>query len=184
MKKSFTLIELMVVLSVFVLLSGAMMVNFKSGGMGSSLKRDASKMALNLRKVEEMSIAAKEFSGSLSTDKCSNCYGIEFVGGRNYYTLFSDLDNDYKYDGGREFIESVYLEGKNIIESNPYYKIISSGIIHKVNNLTIVFYPPDPTVIVDKRNDSEGFIVIKNPSNNDTKMVGVNRVGLINVYGL
>jgi len=44
--------------------------------MGSSLKRDSTKMALNLRKIEEMSIAGKEFG---SPGACKNCYGIEFI---------------------------------------------------------------------------------------------------------
>jgi prepilin-type N-terminal cleavage/methylation domain-containing protein len=71
MKKSFTLVELLVVISVFVILSVLSFVNFRGGGMGSSLKRDSVKIALNLRKIEEMSIAGKEFGPS---SICNNCY--------------------------------------------------------------------------------------------------------------
>jgi prepilin-type N-terminal cleavage/methylation domain-containing protein len=185
MRKSFTLIELLVVLSVFLILSGLLVVSFRSGGMGSALRRDAAKIALNLRRVEEMSIAAKTFSDAVPSDNCSNCYGIEFVGGRNYYTVFADLDKDYRNDGGREFIENIYLEGDNRIRSNPYYKIIYWNTNFSVSNLTVVFIPPDPIVRVNRRDDSNGFIVVEDASDTSVnKLIEVNRAGLINVHDL
>lgn len=181
MKKSFTLVELLVVIAVFTILSIISILNFRGGGMGSSLKRDSAKMALNLREIEEMTIAGKEYGPS---SICNNCYGAEFTEDGNYYTLFADLNMNYEYDGGDEYIEEIYFEGKNKIKERPFY-VNSSGSTSTVPILTVVFYPPNPTVVINQEVDNiEAGIIIENTSNGNLRGIRINRAGLINDYDL
>ena len=162
MNKGFTLIELVVVIGIIVLLTALTLPNYRAGDKQLSLQRSVSKLSQDLRRAQEMAMSSREFIGAPPTFRGG--YGIYFnLSQPGQYILFADLDNENDYDTG-EAVETLVLESKIIIDS-----LSPSG------PLTIVFIPPDPTIVFSPDAAIASITVI----NEETKTVQINKAGLI-----
>ena len=109
-----------------------------------------------------MAMSAKEFEGVVPPGG----YGINFQTNLTSYILFADLNNNKVFDSG-EAIETLSLErGVKISNLSP------------ASPLTISFTPPDPTVNI---NPSNSLAIITLSNNGQTKIIKVNKAGLIYV---
>jgi len=131
MSKGFTLIELIVVISIIVLITALTLPNYRAGDKLLALQRATHKLSQDLRRAQEMAISAKEFEGEVSA------YGIYLNEDQpTKYILFADIDGDQEYSGLNEQVEEITLETN--IEIREFYPIHQSS-------LHIVFSPPDPS---------------------------------------
>jgi len=129
--EGFTLIELLVVTSIIVLMTVLVLPNYRAGDQQLELQRAASQLTQDLRRAQEMALSSKEFVG-----KTPYGYGIYFNQSQpGQYILFADLDGDQFFDSGDEVEIWQLSEKVQISELLPG------------NPLTIVFIPPDPTVV-------------------------------------
>jgi len=179
--KGFTLIEVMIVIAIIGILSAIFILNYQSFRRQLALKRSAVKLAQDIRRVQEMAMAAEE---------CLKCGGG--VPSRGYgiylrkvppskihtsYILFAnekDTDENYfYYDQGEDTtIEVISLE--------PGVKIKNINFPH----LNIVFTPPDPTVFIGKEGEDEDLAIITISLIEDddkTETIEVNKAGLVSV---
>jgi len=162
MQKAFTLIELLVVTGIIILLSALVLPNYRTGESQLALQRSANKLAQDIRRAQEMAMSAKEFEGVVPPGG----YGINFQTNLTSYILFADLNNNKVFDSG-EAIETLSLErGVKISNLSP------------TSPLTISFTPPDPTVNI---NPSNSLAIITLSNNGQTKIIKVNKAGLIYV---
>ncbi|PJA83995.1 MAG: hypothetical protein CO145_02925 [Candidatus Nealsonbacteria bacterium CG_4_9_14_3_um_filter_37_13] len=162
MQKAFTLIELLVVTGIIILLSALVLPNYRTGESQLALQRSANKLAQDIRRAQEMAMSAKEFEGVVPPGG----YGINFQTNLTSYILFADLNNNKVFDSG-EAIETLSLErGVKISNLSP------------ASPLTISFTPPDPTVNI---NPSNSLAIITLSNNGQTKIIKVNKAGLIYV---
>lgn len=160
MSKAFTLIELLVVTSIIVLTVIFIFPNYRAGQQDLNLQLSASKLAQNLRRTQGMAVSAKEFQGTVPSG-----YGIYFtIATPAQYILFADKDGENDYDGLSEIVETVALEKNTALKS-----LSPSG------PLTVIFYPPDPTVYF---NPDAAIVSITIESGNQ-KTVQINKAGLI-----
>lgn len=182
-KGGFTLIELLVVTSVIVILSGIILVNYRTGQRQFALQRSAYKLAQDIRRAQEMAMSARECSPPPSS--CPSGSGVP-AGGYGFYIKKTEV-NSYKiyadsgdspgaekYTSGEE-IETIYLEkGVYIKDFNPL-----------AANFSINFKPPDPTIKI-KKADENGSDEVKitialEADSSKTKTITVNTAGLIEV---
>jgi len=171
LSSAFTLVELIVVISVIVILSTFIFINYRSSENQFSLQRSANKLALDIRKIQEMAMSVREYRGSAP----QGGYGVYLTTAEPAsYILFADCDGEYDYDevgnycsGAPEKIgEDVTFEGDVEISS------LSSS------PLTITFTAPNPTVNINyPSGDSSATITLA--SGTRTKIVKVNDAGLI-----
>jgi len=162
MQKAFTLIELLVVTGIIILLSALVLPNYRTGESQLALQRSANKLAQDIRRAQGMAMSAKEFEGVVPPGG----YGINFQTNLTSYILFADLNNNKIFDSG-EAIETLSLErGVKISNLSP------------ASPLTISFTPPDPTVNI---NPSNSLAIITLSNNGQTKIIKVNKAGLIYV---
>lgn len=134
MNKGFTLIELMVCIAIVAILSAVVFVSFRGGEERLSLQRSIYILAQDLRRAQEMALAATEQEGGVP----QGGYGIYFSDEqKKQYVFFADKDGDGQKDSGEEF-EVIKLPKKIELAGNSLYW----------NILTIIFRPPDPTTIV------------------------------------
>jgi len=136
--------------------------NYRTGESQLALQRSANKLAQDIRRAQEMAMSAKEFEGVVPPGG----YGINFQTNLTSYILFADLNNNKVFDSG-EAIETLSLErGVKISNLSP------------ASPLTISFTPPDPTVNI---NPSNSLAIITLSNNGQTKIIKVNKAGLIYV---
>ena len=175
-QKSFTLIEVLVSMFIIILLAGIIFANYRQSGKQFALQRSASKLALDIRRAQEMAMSAKEFNGMIPPGG----YGVYFKINENWYTLFADCNNNGLYDDPSTttpcngFPETV--EG-NIVIEKPVWICEVCGL--GVDEQIILFTPPEPKVTLSPAQDSSTVIVLRNDG--QTKTVRVNKAGLIEI---
>lgn len=170
-KKGFTLIEMLVSVSIIALMAGLYLANYRDTSKNSSLALAAQKLAGDIRLAQNYSLGLKERDGVLP----ESGWGVNFVKGDNYYTIFSDLnEGSYMMEVGEEF-NRVNLPRGVTIDS------ISIGdSVDLENELDVVFLPPDPSVYINRINNTKAILSIKD-KRGETKSILVNFFGLIEV---
>jgi len=174
--KSFTLVELLVVMGIILILSGISLINYQSGEKYFALQRSAQKIAEDLNYAQNLAMNSKEFNGTIP----KGGYGVYFdLSFENYYKLYADLDNNQKYSSqGEDVLGNIKLE------TDVFIKALSSS-----SGLSINFKPPDPIVkIITKEGNELKNVAITlcikdtdcNKSSN-IKNVVISQTGLIEV---
>ena len=166
--KGFTLIELIVVISIIGLLSGILFLGKTSGERRLALQRSAYQLSQDLREVQEMAMGAKE-------TKCgTHNFGIYLKqgSGQNSYILFGDCNANCHFDDSSsdEVLREVKLE-KDVVYSLP-------------SDLHIIFVPPDPEIYInstDCLNDWGEETSVTLSLNSETKTVKINSAGRIEI---
>ncbi|MBU3925559.1 type II secretion system GspH family protein, partial [Patescibacteria group bacterium] len=86
MNKGFTLLEVLITLSIFVIVASLILANYPEFQAGISLKRTSQEIALTIREAQSYSLSVKGFQDEYKG------YGVYFEKfNSNSYILFSDL---------------------------------------------------------------------------------------------
>jgi len=185
--KGFTLIEILVVISIIVILSGIVLINYRVSTQHFALQRSAVKLASDIRRAQEMAVASEE---------CQPCgggipvggYGISIrEGDENYYVLYADADGNKHYliPGLDPNIEEIYCEEGVKIED---VQLLQPD--NDTGDITINFTPPDPETNIKGGlglfDGDEAIITLcligtdcSDPKN--TKTITVNKAGRIDI---
>jgi len=173
--KAFTIIELLVTISVIMILTGIVLVSYQTGQKQLTLQRATSKLAQDIRRVQGMAMSAKE---------CQPCggvpaggYGIYLHQGDDFYILYADGGNEQRDGNGisGDFdIETIYIEeGVYIVNLTPA-------------TASINFKPPDPTIRLVNHGgppdpDNVIITIALKADTSKLKTIKVNKSGLIEV---
>ncbi|MFC1663736.1 hypothetical protein ACFL0A_01275 [Patescibacteria group bacterium] len=164
-EKSFTIIELLVVMGLVVLLTSIILPDYRTGERQFALQESTHKLAQDLRKAQEQSMSMHQFN--CSSGKLKG-YGIRFEQDRESYSFRARCENGEILDIEEE---NIFLgEGVKIKE----LKIDENSI----NSINIFFYPPDPEIDFGGTNNAVIILCLKNDFNN-TKTISINKAGLI-----
>ena len=186
MKKGFTLVETLVVISIIILLTTIALPSYKSGQRQLALSRSANKMAHEIRGAQEMAMSARKHEGSVPPGG----YGVYFEkytddGSVNYdIYLYADSDGDETYDSGEE-VRAIYNESLEIyLESEVKIKEVKINS-SQPDETSINFRPPDPFIKIKDGggvDHQEAIITLAlKADESKTKVVTVNKAGLIDV---
>lgn len=177
-KKGFTILELLITLSIIIILSGALLIGWRKGEDVYTLQRAAYKLERDIKEAQTRTMEADEMD-CVATATSSASFGVFLdtsLGKESEYILFLDCNNDHVWDGGSTdlLIEQIEIEeGVEIFSLN-------AGAF---NNLHIVFVPPEPITYINT-NDS-GFEAIIDLSLkedfNKKRTVKVNTSGRIEI---
>lgn len=168
----FTLIEMVVSITIIIIVSGTYLVNYNGNRRMSELNMVAENIASDIRQVQGYSMGLKEYKGSFP----SGGWGINFISGinGNSYTIFADVNGDGSYGGIIEDYETVKLPRG--IKIN---KIISSST---APSLDLVVIPPDPEISIKHHvNVDSAMIELSYNGKAPVKYVSVNSFGLVDV---
>ncbi len=176
MKNGFTIIELIVVIFIVGLLSTIIFLDYGKSGESYVLQRSASSLLQSLRTIEGMATNSQTFG----TAYPSGGYGIALtknIAGSANYTIFADTNNDHVHSGNEERVGELGKFESSINVSD--FPGITDG------NLTIIFQAPDPKVIFwgtsAEITEADVSIKLTNHKNNETKIIKINKAGLIYV---
>lgn len=167
-----TLVELMVVIFIFILMSGVILFNYGKFRSSTSIQNLADDIALSIRKAQSYAIGVR---GSDSVFDLG--YGIHFslnsvteyyAGSNKLFVLFADVNpnNTYDYVSGSEtcskpISKNECLEALGITSADQITSIFL-GISDKdqsiggKDSLDIVFNRPNPEPIFCYRKDNSG----------------------------
>ena len=149
----FTMIELIVVASIFVLITTIILVKHSGFNSSTVLGSLAYDIALSIRQAQVFGLAVREFreGGSATFD---TGYGVHFDSSTpKSYILFADTDREFDYDGDSEKDEVFTIDRGNFISdfcatnSSNVEKCSSSGT-GNLTHLDIIFDRPDPEAII------------------------------------
>ncbi|MDD5032767.1 MAG: prepilin-type N-terminal cleavage/methylation domain-containing protein [Candidatus Pacebacteria bacterium] len=131
----FTLIELMVVVSVITIITAIIAANYKEGEKKYNLSQAAQRLASDIRRAQNLAISGID----VKEQYCG--YGIIFPSSGDYYSVYADVSPECAtsnniYDAGDYILETVYLP---------------SGISYQYppSSFDIFFKPPRPTTFFD-----------------------------------
>ena len=141
MKDGFTLVEVLVSISIIGILSAVILLNYRTGQDQASLTRSAAALETSIRDAQDLAAAASELGGSIP---CG--YGLHYVDSRNYSLYAGRLGgaancqaSNHNFQAGTD---AVYEDAK----------IIEQRVVFKNSFPDIFFEPPDPaTYINDNR---------------------------------
>ncbi|MBU4481357.1 hypothetical protein KKH59_03530 [Patescibacteria group bacterium] len=157
---------MLVAISIIIILTTISVPIYQGSRKQLSLQMSASKLAQDIRRAQEMAMAAREFQGSVPSVP-SGGYGIYFnLSEPSHYILFADtsIPPNHQYNSGE------------LVEDIPFENNIKISQLFPSSTTTIVFVPPDPTTLVNSY-ATTSIIVLK--IDNSTSSVKVLPTGLI-----
>ncbi len=160
--KGFTLIELMIVVSIVAMISAVVLSNMPLYKGNILIDREAGNLTLALRKAQQYSIAVRKFDATISSipGACNGnlylsqfpAYGIVLdMAQPSKYFMYADPDCDKKSDTyTNDLIETTTLENRVFVEdicinidSIPPYTCSSGGTIGSAEIWSV---RPGPTI--------------------------------------
>jgi len=176
-KNGFTIMELLVVISIIAILSGIVLIDYRSSQQALALQRATNKLAQDIRRVQEMAMSAREFQGTVPDG-----YGAFLDIGWNTkkYRLYADTNGDNEFfNPPDDIVETIDLENGIII------KEICLSSVCTYFSVSINFKPPDPAVNIKfdtGPSGPEAIITLALETDlSKTKTISVNAVGRIEI---
>jgi len=166
--KGFTLIELIVSISIIGLMSGFLLLDYRTAGKKTVLHIQTQEFTADIRRAQNMALGSLDFNGVTPVGG----WGF-YIADANRYYLFVDNDpvgsaNHGVYNVGDSIVETISLSEKIMF---------STGI-----GVSVVFLPPDPKVYINGINS--GTVIITLQQTDDvtaTKTVVLNAFGLVDI---
>ena len=181
MKKrpGFTLIELIVSISVITIITAIFLANYRTATKRSDLRMTAQRVVSDIRLAQNYSLGLTSYGPEGMKTPPTGGWGVVFDLanlGNKQYVIFAD-DNGNKVFNAGESIESYGA----VITKLPENTIIDSiSIGHRVD---VNYLPPDPIVTLSGSAGTHQSvdIVLRDTQANQTKTIRVNFLGLAEV---
>ncbi len=171
LKKGFTLIEMLVTLSIIVIMSGVLIVYTRGSEKIGQLNRGSERLSFDVRRMASMSMQTKQVKDEDGNMRDVCGWGIHFNNdGGNKYIVFSD----YCLEGQDK--------GDMIFEEEETQEIIKLGRNVSIIDLTMnsfIYVPPEPKLYILDTNDTQensGVLTLSVGGNNQ-KIIEITNSG-------
>lgn len=168
MNKGFTLLELLVVLAIFIIITSIVLANYPLFKDGISLKKTAQQIAIAIHEAEVYAMAVKSFNDQFSG------YGAHFESGSSSFVLFSDIDDDNVYDAGTEEVKIYAIQTNDKIYDLCGNQNSPAPDVCGLASVDIIFLRPNPIVILNGAGSpglSDIEIYLKSPREKIKKII-------------
>ncbi len=184
-KKGFTLVELLVAIAIFTVMTSILVVKYGGFSEGMTLTNLAYDIALTLREAQSYGINVSD-EGNLtgSRGEFNTAYGVYFINSSPLnFRLYGDYDakdtdGRVGYSGGVENIRVMTIKNGNKIESICVKNNESGSCASNINIVDIQFKRPDPspviygaTVATSRSKYSYAEIAVVSPNGSRRKVV-------------
>jgi prepilin-type N-terminal cleavage/methylation domain-containing protein len=157
-QSGFTLLELIISISVMAVLTSVLLVNFGTVSKNGHFNTSLDTLISNLHKQQSLSISSRDVAGTPSS-----AYGIEFQAGSlsSSYNLFTeDKAGLRKSSNVVEFPKGIYIDSIIVIAPDP----VTGGIFINPSTVTTRFLVPygRTTATYSGANNQQDAIVMLN----------------------
>lgn len=169
--KGFTLIEMIIVISIFVIISTIMLADFPGFSQRVALERTAQEIALSFREAETEALSVGE--AAFGTGIFPG-FGVHFsISSPREYILFADLNNNNVYDGVSEEVDHFFIEKSPQIVGLCVDVETSPPGNCSITRVDIVYLRPDPTITIttDAGEYSNTTIIIETPRGDQKSII-------------
>lgn len=170
--RGFTLIELMVVMSIILIMSALILASYRSGQSRYSLNLAAQQLVSDLRQAQNMAISGKNLAVTYKG------YGVYFQTGGSSYILFGDVNGNRTYETPSS---DILLETTPLPQGIKIASIVQGSSSY--SSAEVDFEPPAPKTYIKGKSAEQNFnALVVNLSTADgllTKSVLVSPLGLI-----
>lgn len=160
-QKGFTLVELIVMIGIFGIITGVVVVNLRGGSPAREVQLQADNLASLMRQAQVQALGGEPFEGTVPVGG----FGVNVAvcsSAPCSVTLFADADGDFTYDVGTEEIETLSFGRHVTIES------ISTG-----SPVDVVFKPPKPFICINRQCSGVDEVIITLGSEQTSREVSV-----------
>jgi prepilin-type N-terminal cleavage/methylation domain-containing protein len=163
-RRGFTIVELLVALGIFVIITAMVVANFRAGSRSDELRIAAETLVSNLRKAQNMSLAGQLINGNSPPGG----YGVYFkLSDTDRYIIFADLNGDLGYTAGEALADGTIILPRDIRILNIQPTAVSSAI----------FKPPKPTIYINgATTEATLSVTLKHNLSGKTRTVTVKRI--------
>src|SRR5574344_450266 len=178
-KVGFSLIELIVSVSIIAFVTGIFFAKYSSSNRRSDLTMTAQKMVADIRMAQNYALGLARYGLSGSTNVPAGGWGVHIDPvnyGNNKYVLFADDNGNQLFDDDEADVR--YGAQVTTLPNNIIIESLSAG-----SKVDITFLPPNPVTTI--RGPLSTFtvsnIILKDVKTNTTKTVRINYLGLAEV---
>lgn len=160
MNKGFTLVELLVSIGIFVIMTALLVARYGSFNDSTLLNNLAYDVALTIRTAQTYGMSVKRADATITGYK--NAYGVDFdLSNNSQFMLFSDFNNgngnDSVYKNNDTIINKYQIKaGSKItgicVTNNDTCTDFSNNNGSNKNQLDITFKRPDPNAVICSTN--------------------------------
>lgn len=143
-KSGFTLVELIVTMGIFLLITSVVLAQYRSFGVNAEFRNAVENVVLSIREAQVYGAGGK----TAGIIQCGNpplsftcSYGVQFQNLGTSYFVFVDQDGDGKYSAAEE------------IQTNKFPSGITTKDITPTSPLSIVFKRPFPDALINNDPD-------------------------------
>ncbi len=185
-RRGFTIVEVLVTLTIFSVISGVVLVRYKDFSGGIVLSNLAYEIAITIRQAQVYGLSVKAAPPS---SNFNFPYGVHFSNELvNSFVLFADVNNN-GYESG-EVVETLTTRQGNTIKS--FCAVTDSGVSkcnigtpQLITSLDITFLRPDPDAKF-KTNLAgdvykEASVTVSSPGTERNKTISIKSTGQISV---
>jgi prepilin-type N-terminal cleavage/methylation domain-containing protein len=199
MKRGFTLIEMVVSISIVTIIAVLFIANYHSSNKRTDLIMAAQNLVADLHAAQNNALGLVKYGATPALAEVpAGGWGISFDTSLNSYTLFADLDipstPSSPSPGYREYdpeTEGNINYGARVTQLPPQIEIMelkttdADEDTHLDDQVNVTFLPPDPSTNIYRVNAVATSTVLeikfREKQNNTTKTVRINFLGLAEV---
>lgn len=166
--KGFTLVELLVTVSIFVIINSMILVSYPQLSSQVSLFNATQEVALAFREAQTKAMGVYAFydNNSIPPKIIHPPFGVYFnINTPQEFVIFADANQNNIYDGLNEFVSRFFTQKSRISE----LKVVSSSGAQTVSDLATIYTRPDPRIIINNNSiifSTEVYVSAPNGSQN------------------
>jgi prepilin-type N-terminal cleavage/methylation domain-containing protein len=143
--QGYTLIELIVSISILTMITGLFLADYKSSNQKAMLNTAADQLASDIRLMQSYALGAKK-TGSGTVPAGGWC--INVFSPKDRYILFADNNGNGDYDGAGEKYKEIILPVQLEIKTGGFVISLPAGGTTSRNRIDVCYQPPDPKVSI------------------------------------
>lgn len=182
----FTLIEMIVTLTIFSLITAVVLARYRDFNGGIVLTNLAYEIAITVRQAQVYGLSVKDAGASNFNVR----YGIHLTyPTNNTFALFADTDGNQIYSGSSEIVESINTLQGNTLDNFCGIPISGAtecgyGTATTLSWLDITFLRPNPDALFKSSSGTayqSATITVKSPASGRTRTITILSTGQISV---